>query len=134
MHRKITACSNTARLNAEIRDAMEHQDSMVHLQVDEDNIYHWTAYIKGPDFTPYEKGTFILKITCDSSFPITPPSVTFKTPVFHPNINSQTGEVCMDVLKEAWSPIWTLSCLCRAIISLLEDPNPHSPLCCDAVF
>jgi hypothetical protein len=34
MRRKITACSNTARLNAEIRDAMEHQDSMVHLQVE----------------------------------------------------------------------------------------------------
>jgi ubiquitin-protein ligase len=95
-----------------------------------------------------QRGTFVLKILCDSAFPISPPSVTFKTPVFHPNINSQTGtaawtyvlsyqkcsigEVCMDVLKEAWSPIWTLSCLCRAIISLLEDPNPHSPLCCDA--
>lgn len=42
------------------------------------------------------------------------------------------GEVCVDILKAAWSPVWTLACLCHAIISLLADPNPDSPLNCDA--
>ena len=44
----------------------------------------------------------------------------------------QTGEICLDILKPAWPPAWTLQSVCRAIIALLEDPDPTSPLNCDA--
>jgi len=44
---------------------------------------------------------------------------------------AQSGEICLDVLKDAWTPIWTLESTCRAIIALLGTPDATSPLNCD---
>eukprot|EP01071_Lankesteria_metandrocarpae_P006052 Lankesteria_metandrocarpae@DN4225_c0_g1_i1.p1 len=97
-----------------------------------DDLYNWTAKIKGVENTPYEEGTFTLKITCAPRYPFVPPAVTFVTPIFHPNVNFTTGEICLDVLTAAWSPAWSLLMVCRAINALMSDPNADSPLNCDA--
>lgn len=56
----------------------------------------------------------------------------FVTKVFHPNVHFKTGEICLDVLKDTWTPIYTLESTCRTIISLLACPEASSPLNCDA--
>jgi len=61
-----------------------------------------------------------------------PPSARFVTRVFHPNVHFKSGDVCMDVLKAAWSPAWSLAALCTALRSLLAHPAADSPLNCDA--
>lgn len=58
--------------------------------------------------------------------------VVFTTKLCHPNVHFKSGEICLDVLKDAWTPIWTLESTCRAIIALLGAPDASSPLNCDA--
>ncbi|TPX30983.1 hypothetical protein SeMB42_g07832 [Synchytrium endobioticum] len=92
----------------------------------------WKATIQGQADSPYEGGIFHLLIEIPKLYPIQPPKVQFLTTVCHPNVHLKTGEICLDLLKSAWSPAWTLSSACVAIRVLLLHPEPDSPLNCDA--
>jgi peroxin-4 len=106
-------------------------DDVVLFPVSEDDLYHWSAFLKGPPETPFEGGTFELDIVVPKEYPLQPPTVKFMTKVFHPNIHFKTGEICLDLLKNQWTAIYTLQSVCRSIISLLAHPEPDSPLNCD---
>lgn len=66
------------------------------------------ADIIGPQETPYEGGTFRVKILVSSEFPYTAPKGIFMTKIYHPNV-SEKGEICVNTLKKDWSPKgWSL--------------------------
>jgi ubiquitin-conjugating enzyme E2 D/E len=95
--------------------------------IDESDMTHWQATIFGPEDTPYHGGIFYLDIQFTNEYPFKPPRVFFKTPIYHCNINKQGG-ICLDILKDNWSPALNISKLLLSICSLLAEPNPNDPL------
>ncbi|MBA0862988.1 hypothetical protein Goshw_015196, partial [Gossypium schwendimanii] len=73
-----------------------------------EDMFHWQATIMGPPDSPYSGGVFLVTIHFPPDYPFKPPKVAFRTKVFHPNINSN-GSICLDILKEQWSPALTIS-------------------------
>jgi len=93
----------------------------------DDDLFHWEATILGPEKTVYEGGIFQLNILFPANYPFKPPKIKFNTTIYHPNINS-SGGICLDILKDNWSPALTISKVLLSICSLLNDPNPDDPL------
>ena len=110
----------------------DHLESDLQLRCASENLLTWHAVISGPEDTPYEGYVFKLHIDVPDQYPLTPPTIRFITRIFHPNVHFKTGEICVDVLKKDWTPAWSLTSACRAILSILSDPNGESPLNCDA--
>jgi ubiquitin-conjugating enzyme E2 D/E len=91
------------------------------------DVFTWDATIMGPTGSPYEGGVFNLRISFPMDYPFKPPLCVFTTKIYHPNINS-SGGICLDILKENWSPALTMTKVLLSISSLLDDPNPDDPL------
>merc|ERR1712060_927698 len=85
------------------------------------------ATIMGPPDSAYQGGVFFLNINFPSDYPFKPPKVNFTTKIYHCNVNSN-GAICLDILKDQWSPALTISKVLLSISSLLTDPNPNDPL------
>lgn len=95
--------------------------------IDEDNFYKWSATILGPENSPYEGGKFKLIFNFPLDYPFKPPRVVFETKIYHCNINN-AGGICLDILKDKWSPALTVNKILLSISSLLDDQNPNDPL------
>ena len=80
-----------------------------------------------PRQTPYHGGVFHLELFLPSEYPMAPPKVRFMTKIWHPNIDN-IGIICLDVLKDKWSPALQIRTVLLSIQALLSDPNPDDPL------
>ncbi|KAI9219367.1 ubiquitin-conjugating enzyme/RWD-like protein [Blastocladiella britannica] len=121
------ACAR--RLAKEFAAFAKDKDATYRIEpVSEDNLLKLVGKFAGAKDTPYHGGEFELDITLEPNYPFTVPRAKFVTPVFHPNISSQTGSICLDVLQGEWSPVMGLRGLLMSVQSLLETPNPDSPL------
>ncbi|XP_010463518.1 PREDICTED: ubiquitin-conjugating enzyme E2 10-like [Camelina sativa] len=115
------------RIARELRDLQRDPPSNCSAGPVGEDMSHWQATIMGPHDSPYAGGVFMVTIRFPPDYPFKPPKVSFMTKVFHPNINSN-GSICLDILKEQWSPALTISKVLLSICSLLNDPNPNDPL------
>jgi ubiquitin-conjugating enzyme (huntingtin interacting protein 2) len=88
---------------------------------------HWKGYIQGPDDTPYRGGFFQIDIILPPEYPYKPPKMKFETKIWHPNISSQTGAICLDILKDEWSPALTIRTALLSLQALLCVPEPNDP-------
>ena len=114
------------RIQNELKELQRDPPSTCSAGPEGDNMYKWDGFIFGPTESPYEGGVFKLTIEFPEDYPFRPPHVRFVTKVYHPNINA-SGSICLDILKDKWSPALSISKVLLSIESLLTDPNPDDP-------
>lgn len=89
-----------------------------------ENLLNWNATIAGPADTPYANLTLKLSFQFPSNYPYAPPTVLFKTPIFHPNVDF-SGRICLDILKDKWSAVYNVQSVLISLQSLLGDANKY---------
>tara|TARA_X000000950_G_C13844384_1_gene631643 strand:- start:402 stop:854 length:453 start_codon:yes stop_codon:yes gene_type:complete len=122
--------STINRLKKELEEIINNPPTNCSAGMVDDDIYNWQATILGPEGSPYVGGIFYLRIEFPHDYPFKPPKVSFITKIYHCNINS-SGNICLDILKEQWSPALTISKVLLSICSLMDDQNPDDPLMID---
>lgn len=56
------------------------------------------------DCAPYDKGAFRVELIFPAEYPFKPPKITFKTKIYHPNVDEK-GQVCLPIISaENWKP------------------------------
>uniref|UniRef100_A0A803JTH9 Ubiquitin-conjugating enzyme E2 N n=1 Tax=Xenopus tropicalis TaxID=8364 RepID=A0A803JTH9_XENTR len=97
---------------------------------DENNARYFHVLIAGPQDSPFEGGTFKLELFLPEEYPMAAPKVRFMTKIYHPNVD-KLGRICLDILKDKWSPALQIRTVLLSIQALLSAPNPDDPLAND---
>uniref|UniRef100_A0A0N5BPS2 UBIQUITIN_CONJUGAT_2 domain-containing protein n=1 Tax=Strongyloides papillosus TaxID=174720 RepID=A0A0N5BPS2_STREA len=97
---------------------------------DENNARYFHVTIDGPEDSPFQGGTFKLELFLPEEYPMAAPKVRFMTKIYHPNID-KLGRICLDILKDKWSPALQIRTVLLSIQALLSAPNPDDPLATD---
>jgi ubiquitin-conjugating enzyme E2 C len=122
----------SSRLQTELLSLMTSPTPSISAFPTSTSLQHWTATLTGPPSTPYADLTFKLTMDFADTYPMTPPTVLFKTPIYHPNIDF-SGRICLDILgKEKWSAVLNVRSVLISLGSLLGEPNVSSPLNAEA--
>jgi len=74
-----------------------------------------------------KEANFLLEIKVPETYPFNPPKVRFNTKIWHPNISSVTGAICLDILKDNWAAAMTLRTVLLSLQALLSAAEPDDP-------
>ena len=119
--------SSSGRIKKEIEDLKRDSSSGIKVEQDPSDPNHLKGTLKGPADTPYARGTFDVDIIIPSDYPFTPPKMKFITKLWHPNVSSVTGAICLDILKDQWSPALTMKTVMLSLQALMCTPEPNDP-------
>jgi ubiquitin-protein ligase len=92
-----------------------------------DDMYKWDCTLAGPPTSPYAGGKFVLRLEFPAQYPFKAPLLKFVTPVYHPSVQTATGEVCQAVLGN-WGPTLNAQHCLVTVYSMLQDPQVDHPL------
>ncbi|KAF8636579.1 hypothetical protein AX17_003390 [Amanita inopinata Kibby_2008] len=92
------------------------------------NLFEWAGTIEGAPGTVYVGLAFRISISFPSNYPYKPPTIKFETPCYHPNVDINNGTICLDILQDKWSAVYSVQTILLSLQSLLGEPNNASPL------
>eukprot|EP00828_Plagiopyla_frontata_P040978 TRINITY_DN56_c0_g1_i1.p2 TRINITY_DN56_c0_g1~~TRINITY_DN56_c0_g1_i1.p2 ORF type:complete len:153 (-),score=25.25 TRINITY_DN56_c0_g1_i1:251-709(-) len=119
---------NQKRLNSEYKQLTTNPPKGVIVEADKANPNQWIIHLKGPDKSPYEKGTFKISCVIPSEYPFKPPELTFTTKIYHPNIKLESGEICKDIYQKDWAPTKKIAEILEVLLSMMQAPNMEAPV------
>ena len=115
------------RLESEHKQLMESRLYGCSAGPSKDDIFIWNCIVMNTNSkSPYHNGIYKLIMKFNNDYPFKPPIIKCKTNIFHPNIKNT--EICLDILRDGWSPALNIEKVLISIASLLDDPNPNDPL------
>ncbi|CAI2355983.1 unnamed protein product [Caenorhabditis sp. 36 PRJEB53466] len=121
------AMARVQRECKEVATAGDITEAGIHVEMINNSLLNLKGTIKGPDDTPYAGGQFEIEIKITEQYPFHPPKAKFVTRIWHPNISSQTGAICLDILKDKWAATLTLRTVLLSIQAMLCSPEPSDP-------
>lgn len=119
-----------SRIKREFKEVMKSEEialCSIKIELVNDSWTDLKGEIAGPTDTPYEGGRFLLEIRVPETYPFNPPKVRFITKIWHPNISSVTGAICLDILKDNWAAAMTLRTVLLSLQALLAAAEPDDP-------
>ncbi|KAI8912638.1 putative ubiquitin conjugating enzyme [Gorgonomyces haynaldii] len=131
-------------LQRQFRDLQKNGVPGFKITLVNDNIFEWEVGMVGPPDTLYQGGYFRAVLKFPTDYPFNPPSFTFTSDMFHPNVYPD-GKLCISILhppgddpmsgetaQERWNPTQSVESILLSVVSLLSDPNASSPANLDA--
>ncbi|KAI9840574.1 MAG: hypothetical protein M1830_007930 [Pleopsidium flavum] len=111
--------------------------------VSESDVYKWRIVLEGPVNSPYavrnyadhlkaltntsyQGGRFNLLLTLPTEYPFKPPTLSFQTKIYHPNVsNDDKGSMCLGMLRsDEWKPSSKISAVLKFARQILAEPMP----------
>ena len=89
------------------------------------DVFHWQMTMLGPQDTPYRGGLFYLTADFPDDYPDHGPEVQFINSMYHLNVDSRNGHVCINTLSE-WTKGTTMTEVLSLIFALFYKQNPKS--------
>lgn len=121
------------RVAKELSDFKSENNDTIMLEPIDNNLKNILCIIIPDESSIYNlfkdrKTRLNLIVSISEDYPFSPPKVKFSPTIFHPNVFAVSGDICLDILKDAWTPALTISRICLSILSLLDAPNTSDPI------
>ena len=96
--------------------------------VENPDVTHWQITLIPPIGSNYEGGFYKIEAKFSENYPDYAPRMKFLTKIYHCNVSSSTGHICLNSIKGNWNKKNSMEDVLNHIIVLLYKQNPDSPL------
>ena len=110
----------------ELGDLTKNPIDGVEIKPSDVDVAQWDIVIDGPEGTPFVGGKFIVHLDFSQGYPFKPPKINFVTKIYHPNVKTDTGEICTQAIDDQWVPTLNAKFVIEAILTVIKTPNAEN--------